>query len=288
MMLGDQKNCTKDARLTDASVIQEPKGKNSVLCVNSTNLEETKNDEWEVEEWEDNSTSEEGPMTEELSGEVCTILYQIRRGTFKKSLTKILALPLTITNIEVFSCIIHDMATNYPDLSEFLANLSDAMFFKLPTEIGTKMRNFLMERCNKQLMCPNVDPDTRAIMRDLDLANTSAERKRLQGMYTEQQKQREKCINNARFIGELWKAGSIQTEKIHINICKLFKDCNDLSMKCLYSLLKTVAQRLEESNEDLSPYFNIIEEICKIDHISTQAKMDLLDLDQLRYKKWNR
>jgi hypothetical protein len=39
----------------------------------------------------------------------------------------------------------------------------------------------------------------------------------------------------------------------------LFKDCDDLSMKFLYSLLKIVAKLLEESNEDLSRYFNAIE-----------------------------
>jgi hypothetical protein len=51
--------------------------------------------------WEDNSTSEEGLMTEELRGEICSIRCQIRRGSFKTPLIKILALTLTITNIEV-------------------------------------------------------------------------------------------------------------------------------------------------------------------------------------------
>jgi hypothetical protein len=266
----------------------EAKRKNSLLSVNSINLEDTNSVEWEHEDWDDNSTNEEGPMSQQLRGELCNILYRIRRGTFKQSLTKILALPLTISNIQVFAWIIHDTVTSYPHLAEDLANLSDAMFRKLPTEIGTKMRNFLMERCDSQLMCPHVDPDTRAIMRDLELAATSAQREMLQGVYNQQQKQRERCVNNARFIGELWKAGSLQTERIRIYIRKLFMDCNDLSMKCFHALLKTVAKQLEESNEDLSYYFDMLQEICKADHLSTQVKHDLLSLDELRYKKWNR
>lgn len=275
MELDVPKNCTKDA-----------KGEKCVLWANSKNLEDTNGDGWEVEDWDDNSTSKE-IMTAELCGEVCSILHQISKGSFKKCLTKILALPFTITNIEGFVCIIHDMATNYPDLSEVFANLSDAMFRKLPAEIGTKMRNFLIKRCDELFMYPNVDPNTRAIMRDLYQAKTAGEKKMLQTYYYEDQRQREKYINNTRFIGELWKAGSIQAEKIHACICKLFENCNDLSMKSVYSLLKTVAEHLEESNEDLSRYFNNIEEICKMQHISTLVKLDLQDLVELRQNKWN-
>jgi chromosome segregation ATPase len=283
----DVQNCTMDARLEDAAVIQKAKGKNSLLCVNSTNLEQTNGDEWELQQCEQNSINEEKLMAGELREGVCSILYQIRRSSFETSLTKILALPLTITNIEDFACIIHDMATNYPDLSEVIANLSDAMFRKLPDEIGTKMRNFLLERCNELLMCPNVDPATRAIIKDLDRAQSSGEKEMLQGSYNEEQRQLEKCINNARFTGELWKAGSIQTENIRMYIWKLLGDCDDLSMRCLYSLLKTVAKRLEESNEDLSRYYNIIVENCKLAHISAQVKLDFQNLDEVRYKKSN-
>jgi hypothetical protein len=82
-------------------------------------------------------------------------------------------------------------------------------------------------------------------------------------------------------------AGSIQTEKIHACICKLFNDCDDLAMKSLYALLKTVAEHLEESNEDLSHYFNKIEQICRMEHISTLVQLDLQDLVELRQNKWN-
>jgi hypothetical protein len=40
----------------------------------------------------------------------------------------------------------------------------------------------------------------------------------------------------------------------------LIKDFDELSMKFLCLLLKTVAQHLEEINEELSRYLNIIEE----------------------------
>jgi hypothetical protein len=149
------------------------------------------------------------------------------------------------------------------------------------------MRNFLMDRCKELLMCPNEYPATRAIIEGHDRAKISGEKEMLQGSANEEQTQREKYINNVRFIGEIWKAGSIQTEEIRIYIWKLLKDCDDLSMKCLYALLKTIAQRLEESNEDLYRYFSIIVENCKLAHISTQVKLDFQDLDELRHNKWN-
>ncbi|PNF26079.1 hypothetical protein B7P43_G06396 [Cryptotermes secundus] len=58
-------------------------------------------------------------------------------------------------------------------------------------------------------------------------------------------------------------------------------------MKGLYSLLKPVAEHLEESNEDLCHYFNHIEEICKVEHISALVKLDLQDLVELRQNKRN-
>jgi hypothetical protein len=158
------------------------------------------------------------------------------------------------------------------------------MFHKLPTEIGTKIRNFLMERCNELLMCPNVNPASRVTIEDLDRTKSSGVKEMFRGSYNEEQR-REKCINNARFIGELWKAGSIQTEKIRTYIWKLLKDCDDLSIKCLYALLKSILQRLEESDKDLFRYFNIIEENCKLAHISTQVKLDFQELGEL-HKKW--
>jgi hypothetical protein len=54
---------------------RRPRGR-ILFCVNNTNLEETNSDEWELEQ-EEKSTSE-GLMTEELCGHVCSILYQIR------------------------------------------------------------------------------------------------------------------------------------------------------------------------------------------------------------------
>jgi hypothetical protein len=101
-------------------------------------------------------------VTEELRREVFNILYQIRRDSFKKALAKILALPLTVTNIADFACIIHDKATDYLDFSEVIANLRDTTFRNQPAEVGMKMRNFLMELCNELLMCPYIYPATRA------------------------------------------------------------------------------------------------------------------------------
>lgn len=80
MKLDFQKNCSNDARLKDVEEIREVKGMNSVLRVNGTNLEQTNGDKWELEQWEDSSTSE-GLMTEEQCGEVCSILCHIRRGS---------------------------------------------------------------------------------------------------------------------------------------------------------------------------------------------------------------
>jgi hypothetical protein len=287
MKLDAHKNCTNDAWLKDATVIQVANDKNHVPCINSTNLEDINSDEWEDGQSEENSVSKEEPMTEELCGEICDILYQLRRGSFTKSLNRILAMPLTNANIEAFAFVIHDMAMKYPSLSEFYANLSDRMMHKLPTETSTKMRTFLMKRCQELSMCPNVDPDTQVMAKDIDEAGSPGEKKLLREIYNKEQRRREECINNARFIGELWKAGSIETRQIHKYISKLLDDRDELSLKCLYSILKTVGEHLEE-NEDLSNYFNSIQRICRTSkNISTLMKLDLQNLVELRNKQWN-
>jgi hypothetical protein len=81
--------------------------------------------------------------------------------------------------------------------------------------------------------------------------------------------------------------GRKNTNKIRIYIWKLLKDWGDLYKKCLYSLLETVLQHVEESIGDLSRYFSIIVENCKFAHISTKVKLDFHDLDELCHKNWN-
>lgn len=61
----------------------------------------------------------------------------------------ILTLPLISTSIEVYVYVIHEKATNYTDLSQVLANLSNAMIFKLSIETSVKTTKLLMERSQK-------------------------------------------------------------------------------------------------------------------------------------------
>jgi hypothetical protein len=289
MKLHAQKHFISDETPTDAAVVQDVvKGNSPVLLGKSTTKEEAKRKPWDTEDWEENTTEVEQGMTEDLCREVCSILYQLRRGSLKRYLSKILALPLTSRNIEGFAYIIHEMATNYPDLSEGFAKLSDAMFRKLPPEVGDKMRTFLLKQCRNLLMRPNVDPDNQKIIRTLDSATSAGEKRTLQVIYKDQAKLREKYINNTKFLGELWKAGSIETAEIRTIILKLLHDRNELSVKSLYSLLKAIGEHLEGSNEDLSQYFYAIEDMCKTaDNISTVVKMDLEDLVELRRNQWN-
>jgi hypothetical protein len=266
----------------------EAEAKGAVLCHESTNQIESNDQEWELSEWEESSPFQYQPgMTAKLCGEICSILCQLRRGSFETSLTKILLLPLTSGNIEAFAYSIYKMAINYPDLSEVFAHLSDAMFHKLPEKVGTKMRNFLVGRCKNTFMEPVDYPDYRPILRDLDNATNAREKISFQGIYYVDQRERETFINNTRFIGELWKAGIMQTEQIHTVILELIHNREQLSMRSLYSLLKATGKDLEERNEDLSQYFDSIQDICKTaDNLSTLVKMDLEDLVELRQKQW--
>jgi hypothetical protein len=126
-------------------------------------------------------------------------------------------------------------------------------------------------------------------MRYLDREQTSGEKKKLQGIYNEEQRQERNVSAKQGLLASSGRPEEYKQKKIRVCICKIFKDFDDLSVKFLYSVLTTVAQRLEESNEDLSRYFNIIEKTCKRAHtsIATQVKLDLQDLDELRHKKWN-
>lgn len=49
-------------------------------------------------------------------------------------------------------------ATNFPDSSEYLANLSDQLIRCLPAETGMKMRTALLRLCQKEFMGPYLDP----------------------------------------------------------------------------------------------------------------------------------
>jgi hypothetical protein len=71
-------------------------------------------------------------MAEDLRREVCSNFDRLSRGSFKKSLTNILTVPVTSTNSEVYVYIIHEKATNYSDLSDVLANLSDTIVRNSP------------------------------------------------------------------------------------------------------------------------------------------------------------
>jgi hypothetical protein len=104
---------------------------------------------------------------------VCSIFEQLSLGSFKTSLTNILTLPLTSTNVVVYIYIVHEKASNYSDLLEVLANLSDAMVRKLPTETNVKTTKLLMERCQKIFTSLNVDPDTKQKTQTLGLYSAS-------------------------------------------------------------------------------------------------------------------
>jgi phosphoribosyl-AMP cyclohydrolase len=90
-----------------------------------------------------------------------------------------------------------------------------------------------------------------------------------------EQGEREKFVINARYIGDLWKAGNIQTGKIH-TILKLLHDCDEFWMKRLYRLLENTGEHLEDDNEVLSHHFNAREEISETaKYILTTEKMEL-------------
>jgi translation elongation factor EF-1alpha len=103
----------------------------------------------------------------------------------------------------------------------------------------------------------------------------------LQEIYNLEQTQREKFINNSKFIGDT-------NTKMHTLILKLLYDCDELSLKSMYSLHKTTADHLEGSNEDLSHYFDAIQDICKkADNISNILKVDPQDFVELRQTQSN-
>jgi hypothetical protein len=80
-----------------------------------------------------------------LCREVSSILDQLAQDSFRESLLKILALPLDDTNIMAIVCVVHERATDFPDLSEVYANLCHAIICSLPAETG------LLEECQRCL-----------------------------------------------------------------------------------------------------------------------------------------
>jgi hypothetical protein len=112
------------------------------------------------------------------------------------------------------------------------------------------------------------------------------EKKMLKAVFEEALKW-EKCNNNAWFMGELWKAGSIGTDTPHECIYKFLNDADDLSMNCLCALLITTGDELEENNENLSEYFSMIEDICESwNGVSSAVKHNLQDVIKFRQQNW--
>jgi hypothetical protein len=80
--------------------------------------------------------------------------YSLSSNELLSKTSDIPALILTSCNIEVFIYFIHQVTTNFPQLSEGSADISNATFHKSPPEIGMKMRSFLKKRCNTSSQCP--------------------------------------------------------------------------------------------------------------------------------------
>jgi hypothetical protein len=98
-------------------------------------------------------------------------------------------------------------------------------------------------------------------------------------------KEREKHINNTRFMGELWKTGCIETATICKCIHKLLSKADDVSTECFCALIKTVGEEHEENN-NLTECFSIMEEMSTPRNgLSRELKQNLQDLIKFRRQK---
>jgi hypothetical protein len=230
------------------------------------------------------------PVTskDELCTEISRILDQLTRDSFSDSLSKLVALPLDSMNIAAVSYVVHEKVSNIPDSSQVHANLCAAIIRKLPTETSAKMKTKLSERCHKMFESSDVDSDSRVTVKKRRKAG-KGENIMQKPRFEEALKQREKCVNSTRFMGELWSAGIIETDTIHKCICKMLNNDDDLSMDCFCVLVKAFGEELEESNINLSEYFSIIEDKCKSSNgLSSKAKRNLQDLIEFRRQEWIR
>jgi hypothetical protein len=215
---------------------------------------------------------------DKLCAEVSLILDQLTQDSFSDYMSEILQLPLDGTNIAAIAYLVHEKVTNSKDSSQVLANLCQAMSSNLPKKTSAKLRTILLERCLSAFPSEHADSDPpEAADAENEMWTTSSE---------DPEKQREKCINSARFMGELWGAGITKTDAIHKFIVKLLNNADDLSMECFCSLLQAAGDKFEESNDNVSEYFSTVEAMCKSsDDLSSGIKQNLRDMIQFRRDK---
>jgi hypothetical protein len=215
---------------------------------------------------------------DKLCAEVSLILAQLTKNSFSDCMSEILELQLDGTNIAAVAYLVHEKATNSKDSSQVLANLCEAMSSNLPKKTGAKMRTIIMERCLSTFPSEHADSDSPEA--------TDAENEMWMTTSEDPLKQREKCINSARFIGELWSAGITKTDAIHKFIVKLLNNADDSSMEYFCALLHAAGDKFEESNNNVSQYFSTVEEMCKSSNdLSSGIKQNLQDLIQFRQEK---
>jgi hypothetical protein len=68
----------------------------------------------------------------------------------------------------------------------------------------------------------------------------------LKAVFEEASKQQEKCINSTWFMGEMWKAGSVETDIMHKCIYKFLNNTDDLSMNYFGQFLTPLEKSLKE------------------------------------------
>ncbi|XP_065084308.1 eukaryotic translation initiation factor 4 gamma 3-like [Ochlerotatus camptorhynchus] len=249
--------------------------------------------------------NEEERNTQELFKRFRSILNKLTPENFVKLVKQVHT--FVINNDERLNgCInlVFEKAISEPTFSETYA--------KMCKEVGTvavvvisseqkpiSFKNRLITRCQAEFEQRRIDQNSATRNLRIQLkANRNLDKEKFDDLKTkleeEEQKVRRRAVGTIRFIGELYKAGQLTSNIMHICIKLLLAEdargYNEETLECLCKLLTTIGSKIEnENHQDLSSYFQKMDQIVRDKdryRISSRIRFMIQDVIDLRCNGW--
>lgn len=156
-------------------------------------------------------------------------------------------------------------------------------------------KKLIITRCQKEFeKNPNDDIMRNKALREIEECRDPNQKKEMKLTFEDKERrQRVKAVGNVRFIGELYRVSVLTTKIMHRCIKQLLQQNSEESMECLCKLFETIGPDIERFGEDISEYFNRMQEIVyrkgqNLPKINSRVRFMIQDVIELRGRGWKK
>lgn len=148
-------------------------------------------------------------------------------------------------------------------------------------------RSLLITTCQKEFEKDSENEqkilDKRALLKKAE--SEEDKKKMLEDLEEEMAMARHRSVGNIKFIGELFKNDMLTEKIMHECLCKLSCSTDVERLECFCSLLSSIGQILDKSDQ-VDQYFRNVQKLITDKKVSSRIRFMIMDLIDLRRRNW--